>query len=149
MKKILLVKSGLLLITTLLLSACSSSYTPEEESRLKREITRLSGERSELVQDVRTLQGQYDILKNEVSVYQTEKKIYDSGKTPVYILTLHFQEHKMELSFDRISFSFDVPVDEQFYKESKTGTQLGNGSRSFKLFHSGDITIKNKRIEYR
>ena len=104
-------KIKLLLIATLLLSACGPSYTPEEEVRLKREITRLSGERSGLVQDVRTLQGQHDILKNEVSVYQTEKKIYDSGKTPVYILTLHFQEHKMELSFDRISFSFDVPFD--------------------------------------
>lgn len=142
-------KIKLLLIATLLLSACGPSYTPEEEARLKREITRLSGERSELVQDVRTLQGQHDILKNEVSVYQTEKKIYDSGKTPVYILTLHFQEHKMELSFDRISFSFDVPVDEQFYKESKIGSELGHGSRSFKLFHSGDITIEDKRIEYR
>lgn len=142
-------KIKLLLIASLFLTACGPSYTPEEEARLKREITQLSGERNSLSQDVRVLQGQHDILKNEVLVYQNEKKIYESGKTPVYVLTLHFQEHKMELSLDRISFSFDIPVDEQFYKESKIGSELGHGSRSFKFFHSGDITIENKRIDYR
>jgi hypothetical protein len=142
-------KIKLLLIASLFLTACGPSYTPEEEARLKREITQLSDKRNSLSQDVNRLKSQNDKLVEEVSQYLTKKKIYESGKTPVYVLTLHFQEHKMELSFDRISFSFDVPVDEQFYKESKIGTQLGHGSRSFKLFHGGDITIENKRIDYR
>jgi hypothetical protein len=55
----------------------------------------------------------------------------------------------MEFSLDRISFSFDVPVDEQFHKESEVGTRLGYGSRSFSLFHGGDVTIKDKKIIYR
>jgi len=142
-------KIKLLLITSLFLTACGPSYTPEEEIRLKNSITSLNSERSSLLTDVNSLRKEYDNLNYEVSELKTEKKIYSSGKTPVYILTLHFQEHKMELSFDRISFSFDVPVDEKFYKESKEGTELGHGSRSFKLFHGGDITIKSKRIEYR
>ena len=142
-------KTKLLVIVTLLLSACGPSYTPEEETRLKNSITNLNSEQSKLLSDVNSLRNEYDNLNYEVSELKTEKKIYSSGKTPVYILTLHFQEHKMELSLDRISFSFDIPVDEQFYKESKEGTELGHGSRSFKLFHSGDITIESKRIEYR
>ena len=142
-------KIKLLTIITLLLSACGPSYTPEEEVRLKKEITRLNHERDKVRDEYRLYQGQADQLKYEIQEYETKKEIYEKGKTPVYILTLHFQEHKMELSFDRISFSFDVPVDEQFYKESKIGTQLGHGSRSFKLFHGGDITIENKKIVYR
>lgn len=142
-------KIKLLTIITLLLSACGPSYTPEEEARLKKEITRLNHERDKVRDEYRLYQGQADQLKYEIQEYETKKEIYEKGKTPVYILTLHFQEHKMELSFDRISFSFDVPVDEQFYKESKIGTQLGHGSRSFKLFHGGDITIENKKIVYR
>jgi hypothetical protein len=142
-------KIKLLTIIVLFLSACGPSYTPEEETRLKKEITHLNNERDEIRKEYRLLQEQSDELKNQVQEYETKKVIYEKGKTPVYILTLHFQEHKMELSFDRISFSFDVPVDEQFYKESKIGTQLGHGSRSFKLFHGGDITIENKKIVYR
>ena len=142
-------KIKLLTIIVLFLSACGPSYTPEEETILKKEITQLNNERDEIRKEYRLLQEQSDELKNQVQEYETKKVIYEKGKTPVYILTLHFQEHKMELSFDRISFSFDVPVDEQFYKESKIGTQLGHGSRSFKLFHGGDITIENKKIVYR
>lgn len=142
-------KIKLLTIIVLFLSACGPSYTPEEEARLKKEITRLTNERDKVRDEYRLFQGQVDQLKYEIQEYETKKGIYEKGKTPVYILTLHFQEHKMELSFDRISFSFDVPVDEQFYKESKIGTQLGHGSRSFKLFHGGDITIEDKKIVYR
>jgi hypothetical protein len=137
---------GLLL---LFISSCGPSYTPEEEKRLKNEIIRLSDERNKISNEYRTLRNQSEELKNQVQVYETKKEIYEKGKTPVHILTLHFQEHKMEISFDRISFSFDVPVDEEFYNESKVGTRLGNGSRSFKLFHGGDITIKDKKIIYR
>lgn len=142
-------KIKLLTIIVLFLSACGPSYTPEEEARLKKEIIQLNNERDKVRDDYRYFQGQADQLKYEIQEYETKKSIYEKGKTPVYILTLHFQEHKMELSFDRISFSFDVPVDEQFYKESKIGTQLGHGSRSFKLFHGGDITIEDKKIVYR
>jgi hypothetical protein len=102
-----------------------------------------------LRENVRLLEKINDSLTEEISFHESKKMVYDSGKIPVYMLTLHFQEHKMEISFDRISFSFDVPVDEQFYKECKIGEELGYGSRSFKLFHSGDITIENKKILYR
>jgi hypothetical protein len=55
----------------------------------------------------------------------------------------------MEVSWDRISFDFEVPVDEYFYNECKVGEQIGSGRRTMKLLHSGDITISGKRIDYR
>ncbi len=132
----------------LLLTSCDR-ITPEEKKRLTKEIQELDSRVIPLRENVRLLEKINDSLTEEISFHESKKTVYDSGKIPVYMLTLHFQEHKMEISFDRISFSFDVPVDEQFYKECKIGEELGYGSRSFKLFHSGDITIENKKILYR
>lgn len=73
--------------------------------------------------------------------------ILEKGRRPIYILKLRFQEHKMELSFDRISFEFEVPVDEKFYHDVKVGEKLANGSRTFSLFHGGDIKVVSKRIQ--
>lgn len=137
-----------LIAVIVLLSSCDR-ITPEEKQRLTVEIAQLDKEIGPLRQTVSSMEDTRDSLDEEIKLLESKKKVYESGKTPVYLLTLHFQEHKMEISIDRISFSFDVPVDEQFYKECKIGQELGSGSRSFKLFHGGDITIENKRITYR
>lgn len=140
----------ILFITPLLfLFSCGPTITPEEKVRLTNEITKLSATENNLLKSVNDLRDEYSDLNYEVSELKTEKQIYKSGKKPVYVLTLHFQEHKMELSLDRISFSFDIPVDEQFYKESEIGKELGEGSRSFSFGHNGDITIEDKKIIYR
>lgn len=137
------------LITVIVLLSSCDRITPEEKQRLTVEIAQLDKEIGPLRQTVSSMEDTRDSLDEEIKLLESKKKVYESGKTPVYLLTLHFQEHKMEISIDRISFSFDVPVDEQFYKECKIGQELGSGSRSFKLFHGGDITIENKRITYR
>ena len=137
-----------LIAVIVLLSSCDR-ITPEEKQRLTVEIAQLDKQVGPLRETVTFMRDTRDSLDEEIELLESKKKIYKSGRTPVYLLTLHFQEHKMEISIDRISFSFDVPVDEQFYKECKIGQKLGSGSRSFKLFHGGDITIENKRITYR
>jgi hypothetical protein len=137
-----------LIAVIVLLSSCDR-MTPEEKQRLTVEIAQLDKQVGPLRETVTFMRDTRDSLDEEIELLESKKKIYKSGRTPVYLLTLHFQEHKMDLSIDRISFSFDVPVDEQFYKECKIGQGLGSGSRSFKLFHGGDITIENKKITYR
>lgn len=137
-----------LLLFCFILSSCDR-ITPEEKQRLSTEINRLDKQVGPLRETVSYLKDKRDSLNEDILFLESKKTIYKTGRTPVYIVTLHFQEHKMEISFDRISFSFDVPVDEQFYRECRIGEQLGSGSRSFKLFHGGDITIQNKRIDYR
>ena len=141
-------KNFILLFVLAFVSSCTPSLT-EQDKMLQKDVKRLSVEVNKLVDSVDQHVKLCDSLKQEISIMESKKNVYQKGKTPVYILTLHFQEHKMELSFDRISFSFNVPVDEQFYKECNIGEQLGRGSRSFKLMHSGDITIVGKRIDYR
>ena len=128
-----------------------SSCTPlsEQEKELKTRVESLKSELSSLYSDVLNQKQNLRHLSEEVSSYETKRDIHNMGKTPVYILTLHFQEHKMELSWDRISFDFEIPVDEYFYNECRVGEQLGSGRRTMKLLHSGDITISNKRIDYR
>jgi hypothetical protein len=138
----------LLIAVIVFLSSCDR-ITPEEKQRLTTEIHHLDKQVAPLRETVSNLEEKKDSLTEDIAFLESKKKVYESGKTPVYMLTLHFQEHKMEISLDRISFSFDVPVDEQFYKECVIGQQLGYGSRSFKLFHGGDITIENKKITYR
>ena len=138
-----------ILIFSLLLFSCDPPSLSEQEQILKGRVNKLSGEVDVLMDSVEQHTKLCDSLTQEIRNYSVKKEIYRKGKTPVYIVTLHFQEHKMELSWDRISFDFEVPVDEYFYNECKVGEQLGSGRRTMKLLHSGDITISNKRIDYR
>lgn len=142
-------KNLLILFCTLFLFSCDPPSLSEQERTLKGRVDKLSGEVNVLMDSVEQHTKLCDSLTQEIRNHRTKKEIYRKGKTPVYIVTLHFQEHKMELSWDRISFDFEVPVDEYFYNECKVGEQLGSGRRTMKLLHSGDITISNKRIDYR
>lgn len=146
------IASGLIGLS-MMISSCDS-ITPEEKQRLQNEIEILAKKED---QD-RKMINYYDSkvadkrekvqsLEDEIKHLETKLGILKKGKTPRYILKLHFQEHKMELSLDRISFDFEIPVDEQFYKESEIDKELGEGSRSFTAFHSGNITVVGKRIE--
>ena len=48
---------------------------------------------------------------------------------------------------DVMQFSFDIPVDEQYYNENKIGKLLVEGSRPFKFGNFGEITVIGKKIE--
>lgn len=129
---------GALFGLSALVSSCES-ITPEEKQRLKNEIEVLAKQEQKDKQMV----GKLD---QEVKDLETKLGILKKGKKPRYVLKLRFQEHKMELSFDRISFDFEIPVDEEFYNESEIGKQLGKDSRALTIGHSGDIKVIGKRI---
>jgi hypothetical protein len=143
-----------LITTVLILNSCSQPITPEEKARLEIQIKDLNKKEASIrntynkvQRDLSELESQRDITKNQIQEAKTELGILKKGHQPLYILKCRFQEHKMELSMDRISFDFEIPVDERFYKESNIGEQLGSGSRSFSFFHSGDIRVTDKRIQ--
>ena len=106
----------------------------------------LDKQQKEKTSSISYYDGQILSKSEQVKNLETKLGILKSGKKPTYILTLKFQEHKMELSLDRISFEFDIPVDEEFYNESQIGEELWEGSRSFSIGHNGDITIVDKKI---
>lgn len=144
----------IILLLTVLFASCGQPITHEEESRLKNSITALTKLNAEAISNTnkaeRYLNQRYQEslqLDQLIAEKKQALNILEKGRRPVYILKLRFQEHKMELSFDRISFEFEVPVDEQFYHDVKVGEKLANGSRSFSLFHGGDIKVVSKRIQ--
>lgn len=144
---------GGLAALSMMISSCQS-ITPEEKARLKAEIEELNKQEEQGKEMSKFYDEQLENLRNEKSkleneILESKKKlsILKSGRQPKYILKLKFQEHKMELSIDRIDFEFEVPVDEEFYNESEIGKELGEGSRSFSFGHSGDIKVIDKRIE--
>jgi len=130
------------------ISSCSKPLSQQEKD-LEVRVNNLSTKINELSRGIDVRSKLCDSLTQQVHDHRVKREIYNMGKTPVYIVTLHFQEHKMEISWDRISFNFEIPVDEFFYNECKVGEQLGSGRRTMKLLHSGDITIVGKRIDYR
>lgn len=144
----------IILLLTLLFASCGQPITNEEETRLQNSIINLNkletDARNKLDKTERYLEKRYQESKNVDRLIAENKKILnilEKGRRPVYILKLKFQEHKMELTFDRISFEFEVPVDEKFYHEAQVGEKLAEGSRWFNLFHSGDIEVVSKRIQ--
>jgi hypothetical protein len=137
---------GGLAALSIMISSCQS-ITPEEKSRLQKEIEVLNIQEEHGKKTSKSLREQKDKLESDIKVAKKKLGILQSGKTPKYILKLEFQEHKMEISIDRMDFEFEIPVDEEFYNESEVGKELGEGSRSFSIGHSGDITVIGKRIE--
>lgn len=148
-------KNILLLTLSIFIFSCGQPITHEEEQRLQKSIAELNqlsikstDEYHDISRSVEYKRSESQSLDQSIADKKTELGILKSGKQPQYILKLHFQEHKMELSMDRISFDFEIPVDERFYKESEIGEKLGKGSRSFSIGHSGDIKVVDKRITY-
>lgn len=65
-----------------------------------------------------------------------ELKIYESGKTPKYILTLHFTPTTLRITNVAInSFYVDIPVDKIFYETHNIGESVGR------------LRIENKHVE--
>jgi|ERR1035437_837992 hypothetical protein len=138
---------------SMLISSCQS-ITPEEKSKLKHEIEILNQQEAkgkDMVnyyhQQSGTEQETLEGLDAQIKEAKKKLGILESGREPRYILKLKVQEHKFELSVDRIEFEFKIPVDEQFYNESEVGQQLGEGSRSFSIGHDVDITVVKKIIK--
>ena len=147
-------KKILIYLSVLFLTSCGQSITKEEKERLKIEIQNLNQSQSTSTSQLNTINSQLHSqlvylqqVQDQILQKKTELQILQSGRVPRYILKLHFQEHKFELSMDRIEFDFEIPVDEKFYNESTSGSELGSGSRFMSFSHTGDITIVSKRIE--
>jgi len=153
---------GGLAALSMMVSSCQS-ITPEEKSRLQKEIQILNKEQEQGEEKSKYYVSHLDSLRDEKKrleeTINDEKKklgIYKSGRAPKYILTLEFQETRMadiddignlDNLIDVMQFSFDIPVDEQYYNENKIGKLLVEGSRPFKFGNFGEITVVGKKIE--
>jgi hypothetical protein len=146
------IASGLIGLS-MMVSSCDS-ITPEEKQRLQTEIESLSKQEQEDRKKVDFYDAQVESKKRQVQLLDDEVKhlaskigILKKGKKPLYVLTLYFFEQKGDpLDLDRIKFEFEIPVDEDYYKNCKEGDVLGQDNRFMSIFHKGTITIQKKEI---
>ena len=154
MKKIIIL---FCLIAFCLIAFCSCKETPCD---VKEDINNLN--------DRRTIaQGLVDnliILKEskeaEIAVLDEKLKllhIYDSGKTPQYILKIRLKQSHMTLSISTQmkdaanAVDFELPADKDFYNQVQVGTSIVDNFRmgSFILegsMGSWDMTVRGKEI---
>jgi hypothetical protein len=85
-------------------------------------------------------------------------KYINSGKRPMYILTLKFKKKRVNpfdvggaIKDEMNSFEFDVPVDKRFYDKQRVGSTVADNFKTASFFFSGKmqslgITVSNKRM---
>lgn len=122
-----------IILIAIVLHAC------ENKCDIQTDINTLRAQREDLVKTNSDLSDQKINKQSEISALDEklkELKIYDSGRTPKYILTLHFSPSTLRLTNVMInSFSVDIPVDKRFYETHNTGESVGR------------LRIENKHIE--
>jgi len=148
------IKFLLSLFCIILLVAC------ETKQDVISEIDRLKNTESILRNEISSLEFVRVRTKQEISSLNTklkELRIYDSGRTPRYILKIHLKQSHFSLDISKHikdainAIDFELPVDKDFYNSVSVGTRIVDEFRtgSFILYGSiGDweITVKDKEI---
>ena len=121
-----------------------SSCQPSK-AEIKESIDVLNSQKNELIQEVDKVIPEINSLNAELfakrgEVAALEKKleelhIYESGKTPKYILKLHLKQTHFSLSISKHikdamnAIDFEMPVDKEFYESVSVGTDIVNNFR--------------------
>jgi hypothetical protein len=152
MKKINLITLYVMLVV--LLSSC------ESQEKIQSDIDSLKNERTIIQQEVENLsqlkkskQKDIDLLDEKLK----ELNIYNSGRTPQYILKIRLKQSRISLDITEHikdgmnAIEFEIHVDKDFYNSVNIGTKITNKFRvgSFILngsFSNWDMTIKDKSI---
>lgn len=132
----------------------------ESQQDVQNDIKRLKNERATIQQDVQNLSNSKSHKQKEIALLDEklkELKIYNSGKTPHYILKIRLKQSRVSLDIEKHikdgmnAIEFELPVDKDFYNSVSVGTKITDKFRtgSFILngsFSSWDMTIKGKVV---
>lgn len=132
----------------------------ESQQDIQNDIERLKNERTTIQQDVQNLSNLKSHKQKEIALLDEklkELKIYNSGRTPHYILKIRLKQSRISLNIkkhikDGINvIEFELPVDKDFYNSVSVGTKITDKFRtgSFILngsFSSWDMTVKSKVV---
>lgn len=132
----------------------------ESKEKVQSDINNLRAQRTSLQEEVRGLSSSKDYKEVEISKLNEklkELKIYESGKTPKYILKIHLKQSHISLSISKHlkdalnAIDFELPVDKDFYNSVSAGTQIVNEFRTGSLvlygsFGSWEMSVTNKEI---
>jgi hypothetical protein len=135
-------------------------FSCESQQDVQSDIERLKNERTVIQQEVQSLlsiktskQKEIDLLNNKLK----ELNIYDSGRSPHYILRIRLKQSRVSLDIGEHmkdamnALEFEIPVDKDFYNSVSVGTKITDKFRagSFVLngsFSSWDMTVKGKTV---
>lgn len=132
----------------------------ETKQDIADDITRLKNKRYNIQQEINTLNNSNIQVKNEafkLNEKLKELKIYDSVKTPRYVLKIRLKQNRFSLDIGEHmkdamnAIEFELPVDEEFYNDVSIGTTITDQFRagSFLLkgsFSSWNMTVTDKNI---
>jgi seryl-tRNA synthetase len=144
----------LYLVLAVVLSSC------ESQQDVQSDIERLKNERTTIQQEVQNLSSLKKSKQKEIAFLNEKLKelnIYNSGKTPHYILKIRLKQSRVSLDIGKYikdgmnAIEFELPVDKDFYNSVSVGTKITNKFRtgSFILngsFSSWDMTVKGKVV---
>jgi seryl-tRNA synthetase len=132
----------------------------ESQQDVQNDIERLKNERTTIQQEVQNLSTSKSNKQKEIAL-QDEKlkelKIYNSGRTPHYILKIRLKQSRVSLDMGKHmkdamnAIEFELPVDKDFYNNVSVGTKITHEFRtgSFILngsFSSWDMTVEGKAV---
>jgi len=137
------------------LSSCAQS-----KQNVQSDIERLKNERTTLQQEVQNLSSLKNSKQKEIASLNEKLKelnIYNSGKTPHYILKIRLKQSRVSLDIGKHikdsmnAIEFELPVDKDFYNSVSVGTKITDEFRigSFILngsFSSWDMTVIGKDV---
>lgn len=132
----------------------------ESQQDVQNDIERLKNERTTIQQEVQNLSNSKSNKQKEIALLDEklkELKIYNSGRTPHYILKIRLKQSRVSLDIGKHmkdamnAIEFELPVDKDFYNSVSVGTKITNEFRtgSFILngsFSSWDMTVKAKVV---
>lgn len=145
---------ALYVMLAVVLSSC------ESQQDVQNDIERLKNERITVQQEVQNLSNSKSHKQKEIVLLDEklkELKIYNSGRTPHYILKIRLKQSRVSLDIGKHikdgmnAIEFELPVDKDFYNSVSVGTKITDEFRtgSFILngsFSSWDMTVKGKVV---
>jgi hypothetical protein len=143
-----------ILLISLLFTSC------ENKNDVMSDLKILKNERTDVETDLKILQNEKIEKINEIDLLNQklkELKIYESGKTPQYILKIHLKQSHFSLDIGKHmkdsmnSIDFELPVDKDFYNSVSIGTNIVDEFRSGSFILNGSMgnwkmTVKDKEI---
>jgi cell division protein FtsB len=135
-------------------------FSCENQQDIQSDIERLKNKRTTIQKEVQNLsnsklnkQKEIDLLDEKLK----ELRIYNSGRTPQYILKIRLKQSRVSLDIGKHikdgmnTIEFELPVDKDFYNSVSVGTEITDEFRtgSFILngsFSSWNMTVKGKVV---
>lgn len=132
----------------------------ESQQDVQNDIERLKNERAIIQQEVQNLSTSKYNKQKEIALLNgklKELKIYNSGRTPQYILKIRLKQSRVSLDIGKHikdgmnAIEFELPVDKDFYNSVRVGTEITDEFRtgSFILngsFSSWNMSVKGKVV---